>query len=1043
MLGESMANYKTGLVITGDASGGIKAVRATDDELKKLSKGFNEAGKNSKRFENNIKQSSAELDLMSGIAKTAALSIGGLLAAGGFGNLFAGAIEESEKLQRNLLRTEQLIKTTGGAAGFSAKELHEQARELALATLQSTEGVMSAQQVLLSYTNIVGDNFTRAIETATDLSSLIDGNLNTSLEMLAKTLDDPIQGINAMRRQGIYFSESQKDVIKSLVETNRLADAQAIILDELAGQFGGVAKAEALRFGGAQDTLGQKIQEAKIEFAEQLKLLERSQSFYTVLAEGVVSVTENMDRLISVGQVLALAMGGKLAGSLSAVVAAKIAAQAQSIRYQATLASMAGVSASAAASQIALASSIAVANRALMLLGGPVGVAFLAAGSIYAFRNELGLTKNTSELTTDGISQVAHSIKTMDSVVINNNLNQLSADLQEVSLRATESRLRVSQLQSQLAAFGESGGDASDGSNMGAGHASQWSAEASRIASRLAAARKEVEAEEELIRKINESIDMLNNSPRRDVNSSSDSMQEVSKESKRLAEQGASYLQELARMRASELQSIEYWKNDSIQKLRSYNLTVEQIKDGEAMIIAEANQRVIDLENKKWDSFLDKSLSSLAKLRADAEMVEGPKGQLVQRSIGQQIAKETFNGLPGESYLGPEVGGASSEVDRLERERQLIIEAYNQRIEDYKLYREIELENKNIYDEQIIALEVQKNSIIEKADKAIADARLKKGAETFGSLSGLARAFGGEQSKAYKVLYGMQQGYTLASVLLSSADAIGKAWSSAPFPYNLPAVAITVAETGALQQMVSGISSPSFNGGGQTWQGPRSGGVDGIGGRYAIVHSDETIIDHTKPVPKYLKQVLLDRVFQNDVLGYVECPESSSIAHSIPNEDSPSLSKIISQRIVNNKSVSIDRSQSYIKNQEASLFDYGDGSNSLLKSHLMAKSFRDDGNSPSVDYVNSSSQANLSNINKAISITPLEFPELQRSEIIGNKNAVNLKINIVESRERSGEVQQRGDGEEREVDIFIADIYGDGKRSQAIQSIFGLTRQGF
>lgn len=39
---------------------------------------------------------------------------------------------------------------------------------------------------------------------------------------------------------------------------------------------------------------------------------------------------------------------------------------------------------------------------------------------------------------------------------------------------------------------------------------------------------------------------------------------------------------------------------------------------------------------------------------------------------------------------------------------------------------------------------------------------------------------------------------------------------------------------------------PSFDGGGFTGYGPRSGGIDGIGGIPAIVHPNETIVDHSK-----------------------------------------------------------------------------------------------------------------------------------------------------------------------------------------------------
>ncbi|NSX90146.1 hypothetical protein [Agrobacterium tumefaciens] len=42
------------------------------------------------------------------------------------------------------------------------------------------------------------------------------------------------------------------------------------------------------------------------------------------------------------------------------------------------------------------------------------------------------------------------------------------------------------------------------------------------------------------------------------------------------------------------------------------------------------------------------------------------------------------------------------------------------------------------------------------------------------------------------------------------------------------------------------IARPSFDGGGYTGSGSRSGGLDGKGGFWAMMHPDETVIDHTK-----------------------------------------------------------------------------------------------------------------------------------------------------------------------------------------------------
>lgn len=46
--------------------------------------------------------------------------------------------------------------------------------------------------------------------------------------------------------------------------------------------------------------------------------------------------------------------------------------------------------------------------------------------------------------------------------------------------------------------------------------------------------------------------------------------------------------------------------------------------------------------------------------------------------------------------------------------------------------------------------------------------------------------------------------------------------------------------------MGANLTPRSFNGGGFTGMGSRSGGVDGKGGFPAILHPNETVIDHTK-----------------------------------------------------------------------------------------------------------------------------------------------------------------------------------------------------
>lgn len=48
-----------------------------------------------------------------------------------------------------------------------------------------------------------------------------------------------------------------------------------------------------------------------------------------------------------------------------------------------------------------------------------------------------------------------------------------------------------------------------------------------------------------------------------------------------------------------------------------------------------------------------------------------------------------------------------------------------------------------------------------------------------------------------------------------------------------------------LSNALRGAFNLSFSGGGYTWSGPRSGGIDGEGGRLGILHPHETVVDHT------------------------------------------------------------------------------------------------------------------------------------------------------------------------------------------------------
>lgn len=54
----------------------------------------------------------------------------------------------------------------------------------------------------------------------------------------------------------------------------------------------------------------------------------------------------------------------------------------------------------------------------------------------------------------------------------------------------------------------------------------------------------------------------------------------------------------------------------------------------------------------------------------------------------------------------------------------------------------------------------------------------------------------------------------------------------------------------------------------------------------------------------------------------------------------------------------------------------------------------------------------------------------------------NVTVNLIEDKRRAGTTERRANNGEQELDVFVADILGDGVRSRAIQQAFGLRRKG-
>lgn len=156
------------------------------------------------------------------------------------------SVKNFDTQAKAIAQVEAGLKSTGNAVGFTSEALQKMASDLQNNTLFGDEAILKdATAQLLTFTNIAGEQFKRTQLAALDLATRLDGDLKGASIQLGKALNDPIKGLAALGKSGIQFSKDQTEVIKTLAETGRLAEAQTLILDELEKQYGGSAAAAA------------------------------------------------------------------------------------------------------------------------------------------------------------------------------------------------------------------------------------------------------------------------------------------------------------------------------------------------------------------------------------------------------------------------------------------------------------------------------------------------------------------------------------------------------------------------------------------------------------------------------------------------------------------------------------------------------------------------------------------------------------------------------------------------------------------------------
>jgi hypothetical protein len=896
-------SYTTGLVITGDATGGVKAVKMTRDEIDALNRRMGKGQQQTRRYAQAFANGSREVEFFRNQLRTVAGLAAGVFAASALQN----QIDWADRLQKLNLRigaSTEALSQYNYVAGLSGVQFdalatawQRQTRRIADAAGGTGEAVKALDALNLNAAELAQLRPEQQFERiAAALLSVENPGQRAALAM--KLWDTEGVALLQIVNQGtdaIANMRTEADRLGMTV-SQQTADDMATFNDEVARLKTAVQGASATLLAdlipGVTESL-QAVNGFVSELGGAADILERVGNVAQVLATvylartlgpGIAAVTVRMVTMGSTGSAALLSMLGPFGMVNRALLATQV-------RIAATSVAMRGLAAGMA------------------LLGGPAGLLIIGAGLMYTYREEIFQTGLQAKITKEEVDKFKASIKDASDAAINNEIGVLNNELEEAALKAAVAReeldkLRKSKNRNKGGVLGFTGGE------VGKEVAGIQAVAEATNALKLVEAKIEAAREEQAARR-----QKRTGSPPTNTNTIS------GRDLDRMRDQAQQYLTELRRLHASEAEQVHNWQADSLAQLQSYHqqglLKEQDYAFGKVAIAEEAARRLQAIEDKRWDGYLGGGLGQLGNDYRDAQQLQGPQGELVRSGVDAAIQDKTFQGLPTVGGLDPSVGGAFSEAARLEQERQQILQAYDQRIADYQAFREMEVENAALYDEQLADLQARRRENDMAAQQAIQQAQLAGAQSTFGSLADIAKTFAGEQSGIYKILFATEKAFAIARSVIAIQTGIAQAAAN-PWPANLAAMASVAAATASIVSNIAAVAMP---------QGQAHDGID-----------------------------------------------------YVPNTGTWNLQK--GERVT------------------------GAALNRDLTEFLEREN-RSGGRAPQ------------------------------------SAAAAPVTVNLIENPSKAGQVSERqGADGQREVDLFVADIFGDGPRSMAIRQKFGLQAQG-
>lgn len=242
------------------------------------------------------------------------------IAFAAFSGAILGSVAAFRESEKTIAQLDATLQSTGFAAGLTSGEIQKMALSLQDVSTFGDEAIIAGQSILLKFRSIGKDAFEPATKAMLDMAQAMGGDVPGSAQLLGKALENPIQGITLLQKQGVQFTDQQKEMIKTFDETGRAAEAQAIILKQVGVAFGGSAQAAANGLGvytQLKEVLGDIVEGIGKQFAPTFSAVGK------VLLDFAKKIRDNEALLNAIARILAAGAG--MAGFITALTVGTLA----------------------------------------------------------------------------------------------------------------------------------------------------------------------------------------------------------------------------------------------------------------------------------------------------------------------------------------------------------------------------------------------------------------------------------------------------------------------------------------------------------------------------------------------------------------------------------------------------------------------------------------------------------------------------------------------------------------------------------------------